>query len=295
MIFHPPRLLGTLAGAGATLLGLALTLFALVRLLTMPPSLGSFGWGVALLGFGAFAGLAAFQTYSLRSLTYALFEGKLLIRWGPQTKVIPAGDVTSAVTVKELGVPFKVGTWWWPGHYRASGRIAGIGETRFYITTRDPSRTLLIVTPLESYAISPDDPAGFQAALDHERHAHFHVAPETRYWSLARLPFWRDHALQIMILVCIALAAILGAIVLGRFPSLPELMPIRFNALGQPLGIVDRVEVLQVMVWGVVAAVIAVGVGLVLHHRDRVAAYISVAGGIGVQALFLIAAIRIVG
>jgi hypothetical protein len=294
MLVKPARLPGMLVGGVIVAACVVLGFMVLGRFLNDNVTFGTFGWGVALFALGALAVTTAFEMWSLWTLTYLVFEGKLLIRWGPQTRVVPVAQITRTVVGKDLGVPFRTQHWWWPGNYRFLGRIVGIGDTEFYTTSAAKGNILVLVTPYESFAISPPDIGRFQAAIDQERLAGFPADAETRYWWPARLPLWADRNIQILLLACLALTGVTLAIVLAEFPSLPELIAIQFNAFGQPTGVADRTEVFQLVVGAIIAMVITTGAGLAVHFRDRVAAYVSVCGGIGVQVLFLIAAIRIV-
>lgn len=295
MLVQPARLPGLIVGGVIVAACLILAFVVFGRFVGDNITFGTFGWGLAGLALLALAITTAFQMWCLWSLRYLVFEGKVLIRWGPQTRVIPVQQITRTVVGKDLGVPFRTQHWWWPGNYRFPGRIVGIGDTEFYTTSAAKGNLLILVTPYESIAISPPDVGRFQAAIDQERNSGYVAEAETRYWWPARLPLWGDRNVQILLLTCIAMTGVTLALFLAEFPSLPELIAIRFNAFGQPTGLTDRTEVFQVVLGAFIAALITIGAGVAVHYRDRLAAYVSIAGGIGVQVLFLIAAIRIVG
>ncbi len=275
------------------LIAMALSLAVSLPIAGTQPSLGWWGWIAAWGALVTLSLLAFYQAYVCRSMTYAVFEGKLLIRRGPETRVIPVGEISKTTLVKDLDAPRPNQRWWWPGHHRFAERIAGVGRTDFYTTTRNPDEILLVMTSVDAVAISPEDVDAVRQAIQKEQAAGMDAKAETRFWPLAGMAFWRDHSLQILMIVCLGLAAILLAVLLGRIPALPELIPLRFNTFDQPLSISPRSAILEIGFGALGAAIASVVAGVFVHGRDRVAAYISVAGGIGVQILFFIAAIRI--
>ncbi len=276
------------------LIAMALALAVSLPIAGTPASLGWWGWIAAWGALVTLALLAFYQAYVCRSMTYAVFEGKLLIRRGPETRVIPVGEISNTTLMKDLDTPGPNQRWWWPGHHRFAERIAGVGRTDFYTTTRNPSEILLVLTGVEAVAISPENIEAVRQAIKKEQAAGLKAKAETRFWPVARMAFWRDHTLQILMIVCLGLAALLLAVLLGRIPALPEFIPMRFNTFDQPLSISPRSAILEIGFWALGAAIASVVAGALIHGRDRVAAHISVAGGIGVQILFFIAAIRIV-
>jgi hypothetical protein len=294
MLTQPRRLFGLALGLAMVVLCGLIGLLSIAQVVAAPLGIGTWGWGLAATA-SIFLGLTIlFQVYCCFSLAYAITEGKLLIRWGPRTIVIPAQQVTRTVMAGDLGFPHPVRRWWWPGHYRADTRIVGLGETHYYTTTLDDRKLLMVITPFESFAIAPPDPASFQAALDAERAKGIAAEGEVRYWPVARLPIWGDYTLQILTLICAALTAVCLAIILLRYPGLAESLAIKFNAIGQPAVIAEKSELFKLVLGALGANVVAISVALLVHWRDRVAAYISILGGIGVQILFIVAASRIV-
>ncbi len=289
MIATPPRLLGTLVGVFIVAISGILAFAILSRFLAEPPSLGA--WALLVTG-GALAVVAlstAFQTWCLLTMRYAMTEGKLLIRWGPRTIVVPLRQVSRMAVVRDLNLAVPVRTWWWPGHYRCDVRVVGVGETHVYATSRARGDMVLVVAGAESYVISPPNAGAWLRAFEEEQARGLLAEPEVRYPGLLRMAFWTDRPLQWLSIGCLALALISLGLVFYQYPVLPESLPTRFGPLGEPTAIQGRQDVFRIAYGAIGAMIAAVTAGLIVRNRDRLAAYLSVGGGLGVQVLFLLA------
>lgn len=289
MIAAPSRVLGVLVGLFIVAISGILAFATLSRFLAEPPSLAA--WALLITG-GALAVVAlstAFQTWCLLNMRYAMTEGKLLIRWGPRTIVVPLKQITRMVVARDLDVSVPVRTWWWPGHYRCDGRVVGVGETRVYATSRARGDMILVVAGTESYVISPPNAGAWLKAFEEEQAKGFLAEPEVRYPWLFRMAFWMDRPLQWLSLGCLALALVSLGLVYFQYPVLPESLPTRFGPLGEPTAIQGRQDVFRIAYGAIGAMIAAVTAGLIVRNRDRLAAYLSVGGGLGVQVLFLLA------
>ena len=137
MFYRPPRTLGLSVGGvltlWATIVGIVLLLVGVRSELGFVGLLAYLGAGVALL----LAGLFAFWSYSLATLSYALDRNGLVITWGPTQQVIPLGAIERLVPGTAIGVPRVRGVTWWGCHV-GRATIERIGAVLFYSTGTDP-------------------------------------------------------------------------------------------------------------------------------------------------------------
>jgi len=166
----------------------------------------------------------------------------------------------------------------WPGYLVGRGQIEGIGRTLFY-ATEPVAAQLLVVTPTLAYSISPANADGFLDAFE-IRH---HMGPiqllsyERRQPEILSWPIWRDR-----------LAHLLLALGLGANLMLFGYHSWRYPALG-------RVDVFRLPAIGLVALVANSCLGILIHSRQRVGAYLLWGGAIAVQLLSWLVASNIIG
>ncbi|MBI2864718.1 MAG: hypothetical protein HYX94_09185 [Chloroflexi bacterium] len=296
MEFVPRRLPGLIMGAGISAAMLVLAFVFFWRLHERPVSLSSFFLGVAgaLTVLGAF--LFIFWTFSCLRLKYTIDQATLVIRWGPIRHVVPLNFVERAFSGEEVEREPKIRGLNWIGHHVGSARVGSLDRVVFYSAHVYPRELVYVVTPGLAYAISPPDAPGFLAKL---REVSEQVSPpvsrpQAERWSVLRLPIWRDRYAQSIILFGLLANAAMFGYVTYFFPSLPDLLPMHFTVFGEVDLIGYRAEVLKLpaMAFAVLASNLALA--LVLHLRERVAAYIGLIAAAFVQMIFWVATVRIV-
>lgn len=106
---------------------------------------------------------------------------------------------------------------------------------------------------------------------------------------------WHDHALQVLLaLTLLANLALLGYLAL-RFESLPDLLPLHFDASGLPDRIEAKTGIFALPVIGLMVFVLNTALGVLLHRRERAATNLLAASALLVQVLMGLAAINIAG
>lgn len=291
-VFRPDRALGIITGAAfvAWALGAAIVLGSLA--LGSAAGLKTF---VAWAAAGALLLLAfafATWTYSLATLRYVISGDALTVSWGFRRIVIPLSQVQRMVPGRTLDAPRVNGLNWWGCHV-GSAEVKRLGYTIFYSTHRDPEDILYVVTPQESYGLAVQDQAAFAEEVQ-ARAALTSINPAVqRSFAVgpAALPFWRDRSAIVTACVAVALTAILSGYVSSEYEGLPPVIQIEFPDLGGIVRVGDRGEILKIVYVGLGVLAANIGLGVLVHARERAAGLWLLASGGMLQAVLLAAAV----
>ena len=184
----------------------------------------------------------------------------------------------------------------WPGHWVGYGEIEGLGPAIFYATV-PPKRQIFVVSEGIAYGLSPEDPEAFLRTLQTrlEMGPTQLVEPAFEGPTFLRWAFWQDRWGQALLIgAALAVVALFGFLS-ARYPSLPRLLPLHFDAAGAPDRLGPRGQIFFIPVIGLVVLVVNGALGGLLYRRERVAAYL-LWGGCGlVQVLLWAAVLGILG
>ncbi len=275
MIFKPRRSTGILVGVGIILAILALDALLLSYLRRGQISLFFFfGALLVILSFPLLAWLS-YLVYALWSLRYHLHRDALTIVWGATQYVIPMGSVQEVVRGGKLGQEIKVRGVSWPGHLVGRGQIEGVGPARFCATEPVTSQ-LLVITPTLAYGISPANAEGFLDAFEiRQRMGPLHlVSYEHRRPGFVSWPLWRDRLAHLLLGLALAPNVILFGYLCWRYPA--------------------QVEMFALPAIGLVVLIVNAVLGVPIHSRQKVGAYLLWGGSIAVQVLCWLAVLNVV-
>jgi hypothetical protein len=251
--------------------------------------------GLLVLGTVPLYLLLLYQTVSCLTLRYTLDRNGVVIRWAGTEQVIPIRNIQRIVPGRELGNQGRRRGLRWPGHERGQGRIPGLGRTRF-LATLPLKRQLLLVTPTQTFGISPRDPEGFLQAFEARKELgpnrlllqEIHHAP----WSTWGI--WTDGTARALLGVATIINLGLFGYLSVRFPGLDFQLPLHFNSLGQADRIGIKTELFALPIIGLIILGTNLVLGLVLYKRERAGSYLLWGSAATVQALFWLAAFSIV-
>lgn len=294
MYFQPyPTRSGFIFLALAVLTGLLAVL--LINLLPRQSDLArlfilSAGTLLAILAMAlAFYGAAlAFQ------LRYYLSRNGLVIRWGLAQQRIPLDSIQAIVPGDALPVaPTFVGVNI-AGLRLGWGQLADYGRVKFH-TTAAWAESLFVVTPQQTYVISPNQPEQFLRAWQ----ARQSLGP-TQRWSAGRQWGW---PLNYPILTdrltwwLLGLSFLAGLILLGYlavvFAGLPRSLPIHFDAFGLPDRIADKSSLLTLPIVGLAALAFNGLLGILVYRWEKVAAYLLWGSALALQLCLWVAAVSL--
>lgn len=276
MIFKPRRSIGVLVGVAITLSLLALDVLLLSYLRRSQISPIFFICALLVVLSLPLLALLGYLVYGLFNLRYQLHRDALTIVWGATQQIIPMGSIREVVRGEDWGEEIKVRGVSWPGYLVGRGQIEGIGPTLFY-ATEPLARQLLVVTPTLAYSISPADPDGFLDAFEIRQHmGPIRLLPhEHRQSGFLSWPIWRDRLAHLLLVLGLGANLILFAYLCWRYSS--------------------RTEVFKLPAIGLIAQIANSSLGILIHRRQRVGAYLLLGGAIAVQLLFWLAALNIIG
>lgn len=179
----------------------------------------------------------------------------------------------------------------WPSPYVRPDRHPD--PDRFVsLATRPASECLLLDTDVGMFALSPEDREGFIAALqDHRR-----LGPSQMLAARWEEPFpcWRvlaeDRLSQVLLIAGLAGALLLFALLMVRFPTLPERLAFHYDRTGVPDSIRPKGALFLLPVIGAFAYLVNGSSGLWMACRNqRAGAYLLWVGALIVQSLTFLA------
>lgn len=257
-------------------------------------NIGTFLIVLAVLMSLGLLGLIAYWLVGLSRSLYLLDRNALVIQWGPVEQTVPTSQIVRVLTGDEVKGRIHFYGGFWPGHCVGYGEVPGIGPTLFYGTGM-PHRLIYIVTPALAYGISPADHEGFLEAL-RER---LQMGPTQTVEQSSRLPgiltwpIWRDRlGLALLAASLLALLALIALLCL-RFPTLPQLVPLHFDAAGNPDRIGPRGHLFITPLIGLLTLALNGALGWLAYRRERMISYLLWSGAALVQILVWTAALGI--
>ncbi|MGQ9626053.1 MAG: DUF1648 domain-containing protein [Anaerolineae bacterium] len=288
MCFWQPRhsLLGRALGLFFVALLLVFDGYLFFHLLSGGFNLFTFGKGLALVLSLPLLAFLSYRVYECFTLEYGLSRDALTIFHAGSWEIIPLGEI-ERIWEGDGQSEVKTKVWGWPVPWLGRREVMGESEVIFY-TTIPPARGLWLVAGGCTYCISPDDVKGFLEALALRRELGpvHKVRAESRPSPFLALPLWQDKLGTLLLVLALALNVALFGYLCGRYTSLPDSLPLHFDALGQVDRLGARVEIFRLPGLGGLVLLLNFVLGAVLHRRERVGAYLLWVGAIAVQVVF---------
>jgi hypothetical protein len=291
-IERPARSTGTAVGVGISAVALVVSVVLLARALDWPTSFPQF---LAYAGAAMMLAVAvafAFWTYSCVTMRYFVDGAGVSVRWGPVSHRIATGSITGIARGRADARPRIHGVGW-PGYHVGRGETAGIGETLFFSTHRDPEELVYVRTESLAYAFSPRDPDRFVGAIERARKGGGAAAstPLVDRGLVAAHPIWQDRIAQALVLTAILANAALWGFVLAVYPDLGQEITIEFPPVGEIATLESREEILQIPATASALLLVNILGALLFHPRERAATYLLLSGSVFFQAVFWVAAV----
>lgn len=288
----------TPSGSYAAGLALACGLVALGLLNLLPYQEGLaqiFGLIIgAMLAVLLMIGLLGWAILAVK-LRYHLNRNGVIVQWGFARQLIPFASIKQIITEPGDSAPVSFKGWHFFGVRFGQGELPEHGPTRFY-TTAPIADSLLIVTPDQTYCLSPQEPTGFIHAWQVRQP----LGPTQewqpgieRHWPF-NLPILTDKltwGLTIAgVVSCLALFGYLAV----TFADLPRTVPLQINALGEIGRTADKAFLFLFPIVGAVLWLINTVVGSLAYQEERLAAYFSWGSAVVVQICLWVAVYTIV-
>jgi hypothetical protein len=261
-----------------------------------PLSVGTFIIGLAVLFSLGLLALIGYWLHGLARSAYLLDRNALVIKWGLTEQIIPTTQIERVLVGEEIEGHIQFYGGIWPSHCVGYGEIPDAGSALFYATV-PPRNQIYIVTPGLTYGISPADREGFLESLQKR----LQMGPTQLVEQSSKRPgfldwsIWQDLlGLGLLALGLVALLALVGLLCF-KFPALPRLVPLHFDAAGNPDRLGPRTQVFIIPLIGLLALLINGVLGGLAYRRERVASYLLWGGSVLIHLLVWTAAIGILG
>ena len=236
-----------------------------------------------------------YRMVNLARLRYTVDRNQLVIVTAAAEQIVPMERIERVIDAGAAPLRVRLQSLVWPGCFFGQGVVPGVGVTLFFAA--DPLRSqLVIVTPSLAYGISAPDRETFgevfgacqQLGPSAEVEQVSVPAPWTRW------PIWHDRVAQGVLLGSTVLCALLFGILCFRYPSLPNLLPMHYDAARQVDRVAPRSEafvlpVIALIIW----AANNLG-GILFYRRQRMLSYLAWSGALVVQVFFVLALWNIV-
>jgi hypothetical protein len=250
----------------------------------------------------AAAGTALFiLAFAYRRLTYTLTDTALRIDWLGRTDVVPYHAIQGIYTGQRLAGHATPSVPNWPGIRVGPARVRGLGRLRFFATSSDQSMLTLVTVAHGGVVLSARDPNEFRAALIErvedsqdagaggDARAWHQNQPTTAPWTALA-----DAWLPVCALAGTLLLLLVLAVIVFRFDSLPDQIPVHFGANGLADDVAPRSDLLRLPLLGLTCLVVNWVFGIWLHPRERLLARLLWIGGAIVQLVLLMGVLRLV-
>ena len=258
---------------------IALLLLVIGSLITwaisQPVTLWTFAIGLGVLLILGIVILVGYWLSGLVRSSYSLDRNALTITWGANEQVVPTGDIERVVPGEELKGRVHFQGIRWPGYWVGYGKIDELGPALFYATV-PPQRQVLVVAKGLTYCISPEDREGFLSTL----RTRLQMGPTQAVEPVSRGPaflqwqLWRDWMGLILLGIAIVAVLSLFGFLTHRFDSLPLLLPLHFDAYGNPDRLGERGQIFYLPLIGLIVLLVNGGLGGLLYRREKLASYL---------------------
>jgi hypothetical protein len=259
-------------------------------------SIGLFIIGLAVLFSLGLLGLIGYWLYGLARSRYLLDRNALIIQWGTTEQVIPAGQIERVLTGDEIEGHIRFYGGIWPGHCVGYGEVPDAGPTLFYATV-SPRHQVYIVTPGLTYGISPADHDGFLESLQKR----LQMGPTQVVEQSSKRPgildwvIWQDQLGLALLLVGFLVVLGLAGFLSFRFPSLPMMVPLHFDAAGNPDRLGPRTQIFITPLIGLLTWLLNGALGSLAYRRERMVSCLLWGGAVLIQVLAWTAMLGLLG
>ncbi|MFN0071713.1 MAG: PH domain-containing protein [Chloroflexota bacterium] len=247
--------------------------------------------GALALSLGGAVAVAALGYFTLR---YSLEPDALVITWLDREERVPYGQIDGILGGGRLG-PLRVRGLDLPGYRVGVSRSRALGSIRIYATSGRPDDIILVLTGTTSYALSPSSINEFRQQLIESAEA---SVPEHEAKRAALRPGLqavpRDAVMLGAGIVSLLIVATMIAWIMARFASLPDVMPIHFDALANPNFIAPKADVFRFPAVGGGILLINAVIGAVVYGNERGVARLLAVSTIVIELVTLVAVIRVV-
>ena len=253
----------------------------------------------ALASALALVGLAlAVWGVAYRRLAYVLGGEGLEIQWLGETFVAPYAAIDGIYTGQRLasGENPLARRRRWPGMYVGHARVRGIGRLHFFTTSQDAGALTVITFEGGGAVVSARSPQEFRTALIDRVSRCPASGGAAAYARPAHTPPWtavRDTWLPVCLVVSLLLLLVGLTVAALAYAGLPDQIALRFDASGHPTQVGPRGDLLHLPLIGLFAFVVNAVLGVWFHAREALLGRLLWVGAAVLQAVLLVAIVRL--
>jgi hypothetical protein len=251
----------------------------------------------SVLGLGGLA--VVVWGFAYRRLAYQLTTDSLEIHWLGEKLVVPYTAIDGIYTGQRLvsGENPLARRPRWPGLYVGQTRMRGIGRLHLFTTSPDPAALTVVTFQGGGAVVSARTPHEFRSALIDRVTQCAEGSGTAAYARPATAPPWtavRDVWLPATLTLGLLLLLLNLAVVALAYTNLPDQIALRFDAAGRPSQFGPRSDLLHLPLIGLLGLLANAALGVWLHARERLLARLLWVGAAGLQAVLLVAIVRLV-
>jgi hypothetical protein len=163
-------------------------------------------------------------------------------------------------------------------------------------STMPPSRCLFVVTPRMTYAISPNEVDTFVQDLEQRRNLGTtkQLIPEVSYGPWINTPFWNDGNSKWLLALTLIINLITVGILAWYFPTLPQMVEMRFDAVGGVSEFRPRHHAVFLPLAALAITLTNLFGALIFFQYEKLVSRLLQGASIVVQILFCVAVIMLI-
>jgi hypothetical protein len=240
------------------------------------------------------AGILVYRVAATLTLAYGVDRNGFYIFWLGNRATVPLAQiesVESGVSVRESAGSLARSI----GYYHGSVRLPE-GRIIQRFTTLPLSQALILHTPGESFAISPENPEAFVQELEQRRRIGIiqQLSTGVEVGRMFFYAFWEDRVVRAALLAAVGLSLLLVGWLAAIYPVLPTMIDLRADAAGVAAALRPRHQILFLPLAAVAILLINAGFGLSLYSRSPVGARLLQIASALAQILFAVAILTII-
>jgi len=234
--------------------------------------------------------------YGLATMRYYLDRNALVISCGMTRHIVPLDAIQAVVPGTDAPSATAFRGIAWPGCLMGTCALQDRG-TLVVFSTEPHDRQLVVITEAACYGISPARPQAFLAEYATQRALGplRRVQQERAVVRLAALPIWKDRAFWAGMGASLCASLVLFGLISTRFDALPDRLALSLSPQGEAFRIVGKEELYYFPVIGMVIVMTNTVAGMLVHQKERLAAWLLSAVTTCLQAPLWAVALSVLG
>ncbi len=296
MFWKPAKAFGLTIGLLLLLASAGAVVYLWQSTVAQDPGPSAYVTGLLFAVSASLVALGIYWIYGLATMRYYLDRNALVIGCGTARHIIPIDAIRSIVPGTDVPLTGRLRGISWPGCLMGTGQTRDHGPLVTY-STEPHERQLVIITDSLCYGISPRQSEAFLAAYASQRELGplRRVQQDRAVIPLAALPIWKDRAFWGAMIAGLLASLALFGLISSRFGSLPDRLPLYLSPQREAFRIVGKAELYLIPAIGAIIVLVNSIVGMVVHRRERLAAWLLAAVTACLQAPLWIAALSVLG